>query len=494
MPIDATIPLGIKTPDTMSTLGGFLSVAKGAQELRTGAIQQQRMGVQLEQEKGALDARKALATILADPEIRDPETGLTDLNKFYSKALDVDPNNYIATEVGGKIAAANADMIKVKTLGMALGDQAQAVVGQRLMALSNDPNTTKETVNSTLDDLTKLSPGAKGAIDIVRKNVNLLDDPRTLSPVLKRMVQFGFPLAAQGPQVAPVQTGAATTFAQTNPMAGQVGPMAGAQPVPNAVGPAGAETPSTDVLGNPIIVAKDAAGKVTLKAMPNASIPPLAAFPPGESAQTAQQLGTIRGAVNQAAAQVPEQHFNNHQIIKLADASFVGTGSTGAAKAMSALGMQFVPDNPAANYQQLGHFMALQSQNNAKAMGAGTDSARAISEQATGSTAWTPEAIKRATRVNDALATGVNFFNRGMEAALKHPENDKSIFAVRDFQNAWSQNFDVNAMRLFNALQAGDKNEQSHVIDAVGGKNSPGAKALAQKMRTLDSLATQGRP
>lgn len=493
--IDASIPLATKVPDGMTSLGNVLGAARGIQQLQTGKIEQQRTGVALEQEQGALDARRAVAEVMKNPEMRDPETGLLDLNKLAPAIQAADPNNYVWHDALKNTAAVNGDMMKLKGMAMNLADQQQAYVGQRVGAVIADPNATRKDLDAALSDVLKVVPGAKPQVDIIRGHVNGLDKEtagswRQVATIFRNQA---FPLAAQQPQTALVNNGVATVPVQSNQLAGPVGPIAGATQVPNQVGPGAREAVVQDRAGNPVIEVTAPDGSKTYKPVPNNSGPrPMVSYPPGESAQSAQALTQVRSEVNQAAAKVPEQHFNNRQIEKLADTALTGTGAQAWSKAFSTMGLQWTPGDATANYQQLGHFMALQSQANSKAMGAGTDAARAISEQATGSTAWDAKAIKRATKINDALSTGVDYFNRGMEAAINHPENQKSIFAARDFQNAWSQTFDVNAMRLHNAIQDGDKGEQKAVIDSVGGKNSPGARALAAKMRALDKLISEG--
>lgn len=495
--IDPSIPLSAKVPDGMTSFGSIANSATTMQRFRTGQIEQQRAGVALDQEQGALEARKAVAQVMSDPSLRDPETGLLDLNKLAPAMQAADPKNYVWQEAFTKTAGVNADMMKLKGMAMNLSDQAQAYVAQRVGAVIADPDSKRKDLDAAFDDVLRVAPAARPQVDIIRNRVNGLDAETAdkWKPVALSFVKQAVPFASQIPQTSMVQSGTATVPTQSNPVSftGAPGPIPGATPVQNQVGPSSRETVVPDRANNPVIEVTAPDGTKSYKPIPNNGGPrPMVSFPPGESPQSAQALTSVRTEVNQAASKVPEQHFNNKQIEKLADTALTGTGAQTWSKAFSTMGLQWTPGDATANYQQLGHFMALQSQANAKAMGAGTDAARGISEQATGSTAWDAKAIKRATKINDALSTGVDYFNRGMEAAINSPDNQKSIFAARDFQNAWSQTFDVNAMRLHNAIQAGDKEEQKAVVDSVGGKNSPGARNLASKMRALDKLISEG--
>lgn len=486
--VDASIPLGIKIPDTAATIGSMVGIAKGITELK-------RQNVALEQDTGALDARKAVSKAMMDPENHN-EDGTVNLDKFSINALKADPKNYVATDFIAKAARANADMVALKSTALQLGDQAQGYIGQRAGALSLDPNVTKADVTSMLDDAVRIagagSPAVKQLRDLIVEKMlpGIPNDPKAISAGLARLRALSTPVAAQQPQTALVNTGAATVPVQTNPQAGPVGPMAGAGAVPNQVGPQGAEQMATDLLGNPIKVVTAPNGQKSYAPVEGSKTPPLLSFPAGENQQTAAELSKARAAANAAAATVQTQRFNNAQIVKLADSAVTGAGADAVNKFLTSVGMQnAIPGDAGDSYNKLGHFIAVQAQQNAAAMGAPTDAARATAEMATASRQWTPKAIKDATKINDALATGAGLYNAGLERAIASPTNEKSIFAVRDFQNAWAQNFDVNAARLFNAKETGDKEEYETIVKEMGGRGSARAKALGQKVLTLEQLA-----
>ena len=275
-------------------------------------------------------------------------------------------------------------------------------------------------------------------------------------------------------------------------------------PVPAAGGMQPSEKPTTDALGNPAIQVTTPEGKIAYKAPPGSNTPPLMTLPPGETKETAAPLMALRQQTNQAAAEVPNQHFNNQQMIKLAPTAFTGTGGETFAKLLGAVGIQATNDH-AADTAQLNHYLAKQTESNAAAMGANTDAARNIAERTAGSAKSPEQAIIRIVKVNDAYATGLELFNKGMEAAIKNPANQKSIFAARDFQNAWAQTFNPTAMMLHNAVQAKQKaanaREQmdaqrdiEEIVKSVGGKGSKGAEALANQYHAIEKLSTEGVP
>lgn len=328
--------------------------------------------------------------------------------------------------------------------------------------------------------------------------------PEALHGMVKQIVAGGVGPSGQPGLVTPSYVPAGgTAQTQVNPMVPGAG--APAQSIRPAVPITGQETPAQDALGNPAIAVRDpATGAISYKAPPGSNTPPLMQLPPGETADTAKPLMALRQTTNQAAAEVPSQHFNNEQIIKLAPSAFTGTGGANFAKLLNAVGIQSTND-AGADTARLNHFLALQTENNAKAMGANSDKARQMAENAAIGSGNSPEkAIISIAKINDAYATGLEMFNKGMEAAIKNPANDKSIFAARDFQNQWAQTFDPMAMQLHNAVIAKNKaanareqleaqNSINEIVKSVGGKGSKGAAALAQKYQALERLATEGR-
>jgi hypothetical protein len=67
MPIDASIPLGIKQPDQMQNLSSLLGVAKGAQDLQSGGI--------------ALREKQGLQQVMSDPSNYTDADGNIDMAK-----------------------------------------------------------------------------------------------------------------------------------------------------------------------------------------------------------------------------------------------------------------------------------------------------------------------------------------------------------------------------------------------------------------------------
>ena len=212
-------------------------------------------------------------------------------------------------------------------------------------------------------------------------------------------------------------------------------------------------------------------------------------LPAGENPTTLDAATALRLQARQLAQTAPQQQFNSNQIIKLADDVITGKGAATLANLTGGYAaIPFTSDN-ASNLQQLGHYMALQTQQLSSGTGlGGTDAGRAIAGQMAGTTEWTAPAIKSTARVNRALSTGSELFSQGVENAF---ERTKNPFAAVEFQNRWSQalgNEGINAIRLYDAIKNKDQDAIKEVVTQAGGQNSVGYKTLITKIQDMQKL------
>ena len=263
--------------------------------------------------------------------------------------------------------------------------------------------------------------------------------------------------------------------AAANAMPGQTGVQGGGVLPQNNIQAPGAPMPRPAVTAQP--------------AMPT-NAP--ARMPAGENATTLEAATNLRLNTRQIAQQVPVQQFNSNQIIKLADDVISGKGSstianlTGGYAGLNGLG---IGGDNATNLQQLGHYMALQTQALSAGTGlANTDAGRSIAGQMAGTTEWTPQAIKQTARVNRALSTGTELFAQGVDNAFNRTKNP---FAAAEFQQRWSSalgNDGINAIRLYDAIRSKDNEAIKEVVTQAGGANSPGYQSLVNKIGQMQKL------
>jgi len=215
-------------------------------------------------------------------------------------------------------------------------------------------------------------------------------------------------------------------------------------------------------------------------------------LPAGETQETYTAAQNIRMTASELAKQVPIQQFNSNQIIKLADNVISGKGAqtfanlTGGYAGFNALG---IGGENATNLQNLGHYMSQQTVALSQGTGlGGTDAGRAIAGDVAGKETWTPQAIKDTARVNRALSTGTELFNRGVQAAFNKTQ---SPFAARDFQNKWSStlgNEGIDAIRLYDLTQNKDRDGLKQFVDSLGGPESPKYQAIKSKLGQMSLL------
>jgi len=207
-------------------------------------------------------------------------------------------------------------------------------------------------------------------------------------------------------------------------------------------------------------------------------------LPAGETPDTYQAAQNIRMTASELAKQVPWQKNSSTEIIRLANDVMSGKGAqtlanlTGGYAVFNALG---IGGENATNLQNLGHYMAQQTTALSQGTGLGTDAGRAIAGRMAGDETWTPQAIKDTARVNRALATGTELFNRGVEASFNKTKNPIS---ARDFQNKWSTtlgNDGIYAIQLYDLIQNNDKEGQADFFKKQGITSSKDPRYIALK-------------
>lgn len=519
----------VQQPKTMS-LGEMVDFARGVQQYKTGEI-----SLSLEQQKEK--ERNAIQEFLSRPENFQTE-GRVDINKLNAEIPRIAP--LTGADWMSKYTTLGNAQTQASQAAQNLTQTQREIISSRLGVMGRLGIKDKRAYIGELDQLVKENPNNRDLSNLVnayKETLNLLPDNADLPSIaIAGANSLLSPQAQQqtfAPQAGTISTGAATFPTVTTPSVAGGAPSVtvGNQPLATAqLGPSAREVPTgqVDVNNQPIVNVFDANGRFlgqragtgtpgagelpggqmptprgapgapvmpgapTAPAAPAAAAPapggttPVARLRPGETQQTLTEANQLRIRSQDAAAQVPLQTFNNNQIIKLADdvitgrgANFVGNLTGGYAA------LPFTSDN-ATNLNQLGHYMALQTASLAQSSGlGGTDAARGIAGEISGTTSWTAPAIKQTARVNRALSTATDLFNQGAQASFSK-SNDP--FAVRDFQNKWAQTVDINAVRLFDAMRNNDKEAIREVVTQAGGPNSAGYKRLVDNIGKMQQL------
>ena len=454
----------------------------------------QRIGEMINFARGVTDLQKSRATMETDIEQRRAES-----------ARAVTEAGVAAQTAQPRVAQQAAQTSTAQTQAQSSQwafDRDQAMEGYRIAGglaqdpriVAGDPTGTVDALLSAEDQMRSLKiPEAKIRMQMAPLYALAAKNPAGMRSALDNIVRAGAGAGAQAnianAPLSAIQDGSNINLTQMQPGATGGAGVRGTMPLELPLGER--QNVSINPLTKaPMTTTKDAQGNVVgvSQTPTGAGVPQLA---PGQP-EDIPILTTLRSTVNNAAARVPESRFNNSQILRLADETNTGRGAEILRNMKGGYAALPWTADAAKNYDTLGHFIALEAGNAAAAMNAGTDAARSLAEQKTASTGWTADAIKSAVKVNDALAVGLENFNKGMEAAVNRAGGN--ILAVRPFQNAWSAAFDPNVYRYANAMQAGDKAEMTRILGAEG---SPARRAkaaeLAKKSAALHRLTTEGQ-
>ena len=523
-------------PVSNLSLADMVNIGRGAQAYKSGQIALEQQTVGNEEQRRVAEAIK-----------QDPNLFMTDNSLDIEKAKTILPQLAPRTypSMLEKYTTLSKAEVEAKSAKQNLTQEQKNLVGQTFNILGKAGIKDKNTYLGALDDLVKTNPNNPDLgrlVDSYKKIWNELPEQTPWDQLAQRGAQTLLNIPQQETafrqQPGTIGTGAATFPTVTTPSVAGLPPRQEVGQTPLAVAqvaPGGQSEPTgrVDMNNNPTYYVRDARGNIVGETTIPAGVPagqmpggmptplggnmvpqqgavpgagamqpprppvnvpaPAAAapmrMPAGENAATLEAAQALRTTVRNAAAQAPVQQFNNNQIIKLADdvitgkgANFVGALSGGYAA------IPWTSDN-ASNLNQLGHYMAMQTSSLAQSSGlGGTDAGRAIAGQISGTTDWTPQAIKSTARVNRALTTGTELFNQGVDNAFNRTKNP---FSSTEFQQRWTQTLGadgINAVRLYDAMRNNDKEAIREVVTQAGGPNSAGYQNLVRKIGDMQKL------
>lgn len=499
MPIDASIPLSGKTPDGITTLGQMLNIQAQQQALKNSAQAY---------EQGAVNLEKSRATL--QPEIEKSKAG-ADLARTQADKGKYEYTRQQATDALTEAAGLYSDK-----------------------RLDGTPDEQSKAILEAQDRMKQKGIPAAQAARMTAQLFMDVDKPGMVRQHLKNFM--GGNQGAQGqmdtfkPAGVSISDNQRSRVVNTNPMAGAVGetvpgtdvqlqlgpgtPIVGGPEgrTPGYLGPQPQEAPFMGQYSGPpaqiaaqIAAIRDPAlqaqarqahyeqmvrGGGTQRPGFVASGPPM---PTQQDATSIPVLETERNQARNLQASAPMAHYTNRGILEELD-KVISTGATGgvmarAASMAGAAGMK-VPETAASAYDLIGKYTERNALEAAKAMGPGTNAGLEAAIKANGSAAYNPTALKKITKLNDAIVSGAELYSPGLEKAIAaHPDRNFSVLAKRQFDQQWAQNFDPRIMELENAAKAGNKAEIEALKKSLG---PDGIRELLQKAQNLKTLSTQG--
>ena len=460
--IDPQISLGAKPPQVMS-IGDMVNIARGAQAYK-----------QAEQINPLAVREQQAATELAEGTVKPK----------------IEQQGY-QTELAGT-QSKSAKFKYTNEMAQVINDEANATI--------NDPRVkdAKDTLEGRQAALEAVVASKKRAIN---KGVDEHLAEAIYAPYIARASTNPSSIYQEGLNAIRAGTGAQGEANLNNPSLQTVNGVqqlvttgtGGVQPL-NTSAPY--STPITDVTGRTSIQQRDARGNIigvapypTGPANPSANQPSQQQeffnIPVGETKEGLTEVQGIRKAANNAAGAVPGLHDNNREVIRLAKSTSTGGGADILRNLGGGYALLPWTTDDATNFDKLGHYIANNNIALSQQAGLGTDAGRELTAQTSGSKKFTRDAVVSIAKTNDALASGADLFNRGIENNIKRTGNP---FSARDFKNQWAQTVDVNALRLYNAINNNDKDEMRDVVKNVGGIKSEQYKTLLKRIDKMNSL------
>jgi hypothetical protein len=481
MPIDASIPLGVKAPDQMQNLSSLLSVAKGAQDVQSGGI--------------ALQEKQGLQQYMSNPSNFTDKDGNVDFNAAMQGVMKVAPTTGLP--IVQNLLTAQKQHVEATSSLNKLGDDNRTRVANVLATIR--PDSDPKLVYQSLDALGKAYGGKIDPwVTLAKQGYDsaVPKGPDAVADYLAKASRSVLPQTTQQemntPQGPMLSNGQQTVQVNTRP--GVQGVAQGAPVQGTAVQqllPVGQQDRTfADSQGNMNVEHRDAFGNV-VGSRPLQGAGPAApgpfTLPPGETRESMSSLQDQRTAAHAAANTAPQMHDINRSIISEVNKGSVDTGRYGAFwRDISSRFPGFKPEG-ATDYDILGKMLERSALTAAQSMGPHTNAGLEASIKANGSLAYTPAAIKKIAHLNDAIVSGSEMYRDGLEKAIGTSPNN--VFSKREFDAKWAKVATPQALRLKNAVDNGDKDEIKSISEEVGGRNSEGAKKLHKQLTELIQLS-----
>jgi len=489
--VDASIPLGVKSPtiaDAMSNMSSLLGVKQQQQTL-------QQQEVKTQQDQNMLQEQQALGSLKTRDYI-DPDTGIFDADRYMKDAMAATPRTGLGVQRANDVYKLQGAQLGVQSAAQDLDLQTRQKAVTALSGVGTMPGATYKTFVQTADDLKKSTPAASQVVDQLLSHLDPNASMDQNAKKLKALTWAVVPPKEQLPAADTKDLGATLQPGITESAMTGGGFTSTGKPLTKATPQSVMQSP-----GGPIV--RVGPGGTSMSAIPDSGSPTQPAAPnklqplqrPGLNAPAADQANyatrikqagdeyqAVSGAANDPQNGVQVSRYRNGQILNLTQVAPTGPGKD----IWNHFASQ-IPGEGADAFQKIGHYLAQNSAAMAGKMGVpNTNMGQETAAAAAGNTAQNPKAIAEITRVNDALNTGFDLYNRGL---AKVTNNGSDLSRAAAYKQAFGQNLDVNALRWADAHRRGDTQEINELRQKFGDN---GISGWTQKLNSLKSLATQG--
>lgn len=474
----------------LQTISGLMGVAQQQQNLQIGQATAQSAQQQMAERQ---IYQKAMSTG-TDPDGNqiknaDGSINFPAVSKFANKYMPITGQQI---QQGIITTLDNANTYHSNALKLT-NDQRAAVSGVLASGIG-EPDSSG--VMSRLDTLAQQNPDLAPFIKSTQQSVGTIP-PNATPDQRDQILRHG---------VQAIQPAGTTAQQQMPSMVTTTGPGGGLQAAninPNSATPVGAVGPEvqqgiplgerSQLTTNPVsgglaVVNRNGQGQIT--GVTNPPTQNVYNPQPGD-VQAIPGLSAERESARAAYANAGTAHTNNQLVLQNID-NVAATGPLGqrARNLLSAYGVNSNSDAATA-YDLVGKGLERSALQAAQSMGPNTNAGLEAQVKANGSLGYTPAAIKEVTKLNDALTTGVQAYQPGLERAIaSNPA--AGVIAKRSFDQQWGANFDPTIFKYYNAIKSGDATEKAAIEKQLGGLNSAGYNAMMQKAKNLQQLSNSG--
>ena len=479
MPVDASIPLQGKKPDTFGKLSELLNMQR-----QSLAVQADKTALETAQQ--SQKQRRELAGF--DWSKLSGDDGTIDLNKIMGSGLREAAGDQFPQVLSQAVQIRQQQLGAKQTL-LGLTNDQRKVFGEMVGALRSDP----DVINGTPEGQQKLQQALGQYITMYGPDVEnvvkayagplMNSPPGKLGQVLQNIQLQTTSASDQANRQAPQYTSTGGELRNVNPYAQQ-----GQAPgnIPLTIAPGQQSQIGADPIGNPMEVRRDPRGNI-LGATPLAGMP---TFGPGERQSLEQQAESNFRNVDAnriAASLAPQQLDQIDKALKISSDVSTGGGDLARSRAKweSAIasvlpGFDSAVDD-ATKLQMLDKYLERIAADSARVLGANaaTDAARESIARQNASTGYTRDAVQSVLEYAKAQTMAMAAKGDAQEKWLKQDGN--KITNQHDFETRWRQNYDP----LLFQLQALPAEKRKKVID---GLKPAQAEQLRRKRNELKDM------
>lgn len=450
----------------VSTLSGIIGLKQQQQALQTGQYQQataQAESEQAQQKNTELQKVGALMKSVHDGGYRDKD-GNFDNVKFANDVSMVAPT--YGQAIASTAVSRGNEIVANQKAKQGLTEDSRGALGNVLTSLATNPQTRRGDV---VDAMTRYITDHKddpNAIRVATAQLALLP-PDDGTPNFRNVLSNYAGSLTGKTQAAPstIDTGATIQPGQTMGATG-------------AFTPAG--TPIQKTLPPGAMSMQDAFGRPFLVNPQNATARPVggAGFqqPVADQPAIMAELREARAATSQAGV---TRNVNQH-LLDLSNETKTGPGTATLQGIAAAIGLP-----SGSRYQEITAYLDRQAALQAQVMGVpNTNAGLAAAERATGTTEYTPQALREKVKFFDALNSGAMAYRQGLDKAVGTGATP-DLSKYQAFRSAWTRNFDPDVYRAEDAMRRGDKEELASIRKRV---SPDGMKTLAVKSANLRAL------